>query len=171
MSRAQEIFPRAILGTPAICSLALEAVGRSGFCIKSIYCITSLLRLFQIRTEEIVNFMCFYHFVPLKEDGVLCYKSPLNILAAIAPVAFPHMVLRKETRSLYYVTAPKNTDETQIIMTVLPTHYFWFHFCWIATFTLPLARSGERCKLMSNGRCKTVTSRITDRQFLQFAHQ
>ena len=78
MSRAQEIFPRAILGTRVIGSLALEAVGRSWFCIKSIYCITSLLHLFQIRTEEIINFMCFYHFVPLKEGRVLCYKMALK---------------------------------------------------------------------------------------------
>ena len=72
MSRAQEIYPRTILGTRTIGSLALEAVGRSGFRIKSTYCITSLLHLFQIRTEEIINFMCFYHFVPLKEWKVLC---------------------------------------------------------------------------------------------------
>ena len=89
----------------------------------------------------------------------------------MAPVSFPHMVLRNETRSLYYFTAPKNTDETQIIMTVLPTHYFWFHFCWLGTFTLPLALFGERCKLKCNGQSKTVTSRITGRQLLQFAHQ
>jgi len=72
MSRANEIFRRAILGTSAIGSLALEAAGRSSFCIKSIYCTTSLLLLFQIRTEEIISFMCFYRFVPLKEGRVLC---------------------------------------------------------------------------------------------------
>ena len=59
-SRAQEIFPRPILSTRAIGSLTLEAVGRSWFCIKSIYCKTNLLHLFQIRTEEIINFMCFF---------------------------------------------------------------------------------------------------------------
>ena len=93
------------------------------------------------------------------------------MFVAIESFSFPHMALRKEKRTLYYVAAPKNTEETQIIMTVLPTHYFWFHFCWLVTFTLPLALFGERCKLMCNGQCKTAMLRIIGRQFLQFASQ
>ena len=77
-----------------------------------------------------------------------------HVLVAIASVSLAHVVLRKETRSLYYVTAPKNTDETQIITTVSPTHYFLFHFCWLATFTLPLALFGERRKLMLMGNAR-----------------